>query len=272
VIDHYARSGRRWATGASLVYGPLAAALVAGAPHDLAGRVVLDAGAGTGLATAALVAAGARPVAADFSHDMLAWSAGTRPPAVVADVSVLPLRSGAVDDAVAAFVLNHLVAPAGGLSELARVVRPGGAVLACVYSNASRSEARDAVDAAARQLGWVTPDWYTAIKRDATPILGTAESMRRAARAVGLAGIVVDERPVDVGVHRPEQLVDYRLGQAQFAAWLDAIGPRAAGDVRRRLVDAVRPVMQPYRPIVVFLAARVANRSQGPSATVAPST
>ena len=48
--DHYALSGRRWALGAELVYGPIAADLVAMSPHSLTGRTVLDAGAGTGAA------------------------------------------------------------------------------------------------------------------------------------------------------------------------------------------------------------------------------
>jgi hypothetical protein len=69
--------------------------------------------------------------------------------------------------------------------------------------------------------------------------------------------VVVEERPVDVGVTEPEQLVSYRFGQAHFASWLDHIGPQRAGDIRRRAADAIRPIMQPYQPIVVFLAARV---------------
>ena len=40
--DHYARSGRRWALGAELVYRPIAAELVAMSPHSLAGRTVLE--------------------------------------------------------------------------------------------------------------------------------------------------------------------------------------------------------------------------------------
>jgi hypothetical protein len=43
--DHYAGAGRRWATGATLVYGPIATDLAA-RPHPLAQRTVLDAGAG----------------------------------------------------------------------------------------------------------------------------------------------------------------------------------------------------------------------------------
>ena len=253
--DYYAGAGRRWATGATLVYGPIAAELVAMSPHPLAGRTVLDAGAGTGAVSSALTARRAHPVAMDLSADMLAWNARARPPCAVADIRALPLAAGRVDAAVAAFVLNHLVQPSAGLAELARVTRAGGAVLAAVFSNASRSQARDRVDAVAQDAGWQVPDWYADLKTTAVPILGTAGAMRAAANVAGLAGIAVEERPVDVGVTEPEQLVSYRLGQAPFAGWLDRIGPRRAKEIASHAADAIRPIMQPYRPIVVFLAA-----------------
>jgi hypothetical protein len=87
------------------------------------------------------------------------------------------------------------------------------------------------------------------------PILGTAAAMLTTADAAGLAGIMVEERPADVGVTEPEQLVSYRLGQPLFAGWLDRIGPRRAKEIASHAADAIRPIMQPYRPIVVFLAA-----------------
>lgn len=186
---------------------------------------------------------------------MLAWNARARPPCAVADIRALPLAAGRVDAAVAAFVLNQLVLPSAGLAELARVTRAGGAVLAAVFSNASRSQARDRVDAVAQDAGWQVPDWYVDLKTTAVPILGTAGAMRAAANVAGLAGIAVEERPVDVGVTEPEQLVSYRLGQAPFAGWLDRIGPRRAKEIASHAADAIRPIMQPYRPIVVFLAA-----------------
>jgi SAM-dependent methyltransferase len=254
-VDHYAGAARRWAEGASLVYGPIARQLIAASPHPLRGRIVLDVGAGTGVASTALADAGARPVATDLSFDMLAWQASQRPPALVADICRLSFRDKSVDDTVAAFVLNHLVEPGAGLAELIRVTRPGGALLAGVYSNASRSSVRDTIDLTAQQEGWHVPRWYTDIKQAAVPLLGTPEEMERVAKAAGLVDITVDERPVDVGITEPEQLVDYRLGQAHYSAWLDQLGPRRARLVRSRLVDAIRPIMAPYRPIVVFLAA-----------------
>jgi SAM-dependent methyltransferase len=188
----------------------------------------------------------------DLSIDMLAWNARARPPCVVADIRALPLPAGRVDAAVAAFVLNHLRQPSAGLAELIRVTRPGGAVLAAVFSNASRSQARDRVDAVAQDAGWQVPGWYVDLKTTAVPILGTAGAMRAAADAAG-------ERPVDVGLTEPEQLVSYRLGQPLFAGWLDRIGPRRAQEIASRAADAIRPIMQPYRPIVVFLAATTAT-------------
>jgi SAM-dependent methyltransferase len=257
IADYYAGAARRWAEGATIVYGPIARQLIATSPHPLAGRSVLDAGAGTGVASAELLALQAHPVAADLSHDMLAWKAGGRPPSAVADVRALPFRNGAVDDVVAAFVLNHLVDPAEGLGELVRVARPGGAVLACVYATASRSSVRDAIDQAAQEEGWRIPSWYSDLKRTAVPLLGSAPDMERVAKRAGLRDIVVDERAVDVGVTEPEQLVDYRLGQANYAEWLGRMQPGRAEQIRDRLVAEIRPIMQPYLPVVVFLAARI---------------
>ena len=258
--DHYAGAALGWAHGATIVYAPIARELTATTPHPLAGRTVLDVGAGTGVAGAALEDAGALPVALDLSHDMLASEAGRRPPSAVADVYRLPLRDAAVGDSVAAFVFNHLVEPVAGLAETARVTRPGGALLACVYANTSRSEVRDAIDDAAQREGWRLPDWYLELKRAATPLLGTAEGMARAASRAGLVNIIVDERVVDIGVTEPEQLVDYRLGQAQYSVWLDEVDQGRAQAIRSRLVEAIRPMMRPYRPIVVFLSAIVPTR------------
>ncbi len=256
-VDHYAGAAQRWAEGASLVYGPIAHHLVATCPHPLSGHTVFDVGAGTGVASAALAMAGAQPVAVDLSRPMLAWRAEDRPPAVVGDICALPFEDGGADDVVASFVLNHLVNPAAGLTELVRVTRPGGAVLACVFSNASQNDARDAIDRAAQEEGWRVPAWYTDLKQTAVPLLGTPEDMEQMAQVSGLADIAVSELRVDVGVNEPEQLVAYRLGQANFSDWLDQVEPQQREEIRARLVEAIRPIMRPYRPLVVLLSALV---------------
>jgi SAM-dependent methyltransferase len=249
----YANAAAGWASGAVRVYGPLAAELVGCSPHPLAGRRVLDAGAGTGLGSAAL----AQPIAVDHSHAMLAWDRRRRPPALAGDLSRLPLRDRTVDDALAAFVLNHLARPAAGLRELLRVTRPGGAILASSYATTSGSPARDALDEELRRRGFVPPGWYLDVKAVAVPQVGSAEAMRRVAAAAGLVDPQVAERAVDVGVDHAADLVDYRLGQAQHTGWLASLpaGRRAA--LRSELIEATQPVMRPFRPTVVLLAATV---------------
>jgi len=254
--DWYARSGQRWALGAELVYRPIAAEMVAMSPHPLAGRTVLDAGAGTGAATAALRAGGARVLATDLSAAMLGWNAAARPPCAVADIRALPLAAGAVDDCVAAFVLNHLTDPGSGLAELGRVTRPGGAVLAAVFGNDSRSEARDRIDATALAAGWRVPGWYTELKATAVPLLGGSAAMAATARAAGLGDVHAEQREVDTGVTEPAQLVRYRLGHPVFAGWLDAIGDARARAFAAEAEGALGDDMAPYRPVVVFLTAR----------------
>ena len=211
VDDPYAGVARTWDADAARVYRPIAVDLVAAAPHPLAGRVVLDAGAGTGLAGRELVRAGARVVAVDVSVDMLAWHRGERPPAVAGELTALPLRDRSVDDALAAFVLNHLTAPVLGLRELARVTRPGGAVLATVYAATSGSPARDRVDETALAHGFRWPSWYLEVKRDAAPQLENPEKMaaRRtwsptgSARRTAARGSTGSPRPSGPGCGTP---------------------------------------------------------------------
>lgn len=256
-VARYDGAAEGWARGASLVYGPLAFELVARSVHPLTGRSVLDVGAGTGVGSTALRASGARPIALDLSHDMLLWDRANRPPSAVADVLAVPVKDGGVDDVFASFVLNHVAEPIEGIRELARTARSGGAFLVSTYANESRSAARDCIDVVTSEHGWQAPDWYVRLKGAVAPLLGSGEAMEEAAANAGLVDVVVDEGPIDVGVHRAEQLVDYRLGQAHISEYLRTLPPDGQADLRAAAIAAVEPVMQPYCPIVVFLSARV---------------
>lgn len=91
------------------------------------GSRVLDLGSGTGDFCRELTRAGMRPLGVDLSHGMLAH-ARTDAPLVQADASALPLPSASVDGATSGFVLRNLSHLEACLSELTRVVRPGGRV------------------------------------------------------------------------------------------------------------------------------------------------
>lgn len=112
--------------------GPAYAAAVGGLGLREGDRV-LDAGCGTGRALPPLRAAVGRSgvvVGADLTPAMLeaAVRAGRDRDGrlVLADVTALPLRSGALDAVFGAGLVSHLPRPAENLGELARVVRPGG--------------------------------------------------------------------------------------------------------------------------------------------------
>ena len=94
-----------------------------------AGRRVLDLGAGTGLLTELLVAAGHEVVAVDPSAAMLEQLAARLPhlPTVVAGAEELPFPDDDVD-VVTAAQAAHWFDPAPAAAEMARVLRPGGTV------------------------------------------------------------------------------------------------------------------------------------------------
>ncbi len=93
----------------------------------LDGRRVLDIGAGTGIATRALLARGARVIAVDPGRAMLRRAVAHSPhlPAVVADGVALPVATGSVD--LACFAQSwHWLDPQNRVAEAHRVLRPGG--------------------------------------------------------------------------------------------------------------------------------------------------
>jgi hypothetical protein len=157
---------------------------------------------------------------------------------------------------VDAFELNHLTELVAGLRELARVTRPGGAVLATVYAATSGSPARDRVDEIAVAHGFRWPRWYLTVKQEAAPQLENPRRMAAAARAAGLVDVDAHEYAADVGIERAEDLVAYRFGQAHCRPWLNGLDPAERERVRAAAVAAAAPVMQPYRPRVVRLVAR----------------
>lgn len=101
---------------------------------DLSGKRVLDVGCGLGGKTVAYGEAGARVVGTDLvesnavqSRDYAA-AAGKAIEFFVADAAALPVCDGAFDTVVANDAMEHFAEPERALAEMARALRPGGAI------------------------------------------------------------------------------------------------------------------------------------------------
>ena len=101
---------------------------------------VLDVGCGPGALTSELVARlGADHVAAVDPSASFVEAAAERNPGVdvrLASAELLPFPDDSFDAAIAQLVVHFMAEPVRGISEMARVVQPGGVVGACVWDHA----------------------------------------------------------------------------------------------------------------------------------------
>lgn len=106
------------------------------------GQRALDVGCGPGALTGELVARlGAEAVAAVDPSEPFVIAARERHPRVDVRLSAaeeLPFSAGEFDVALAQLVVHFMVDPIRGLGEMARVARPGGVVVACVWDHAGQ--------------------------------------------------------------------------------------------------------------------------------------
>ena len=90
------------------------------------GSIVLDVGCGTGDLARNLRRNGQRPLGIDLSFGMLTASRAGGPPLIQADAAAMPVRTSSADAAVSGFAVRNFADLPGVLSELGRVLRPGG--------------------------------------------------------------------------------------------------------------------------------------------------
>lgn len=246
-----------WDCAAGRVYRPLARALVASSPVPLGGRPVLDVGSGTGAVAEAAEAAGARVVTADRSHHMVASGAG-RWPSVVADVVTSPFRDDSFFAALAGFVINH-VAPAAALREMARVVTPGGVVLASTWAGGVPDPVKAAIDTVLARWGWVPPPWYRAMKAEIEPISGDPARLASAAEEAGLVDVTATARREDTSAADPDIAVVYRLALPHIAPWVSQLDAGARAGLRSAAVAALGQFPDRWCPSVIVLGGRRAQ-------------
>jgi SAM-dependent methyltransferase len=250
----YDTAADAWGDGPDRVFGALAEALLVRGPA-WSGLRVLDVGAGTGTATRRLVEAGAMAVPTDTALGMLAVARARcvcRP--VAADAMALPVRSGAVDAVVMGFVLNHLPDPGAALAEAARVVRPGGWVLASTWAREDDHPVRDIVEAALRARGWTPPQWYVELKQQTALRTDTVDGLLTAARGTRL--VALDAARVDVPVLLAAgELVGWRLGMPHSAPFVAALPASECKALLAELADSTVG-LPPLVCRTVMLAAR----------------
>jgi ubiquinone/menaquinone biosynthesis C-methylase UbiE len=244
IAGAYDATGDGWEHGPGRVYNVLAERVVACSPAPMAGRLVLDLGAGTGAASRAIGAAGGVPVALDGAFGMLAAARLAR--AVQGDASALPLGDGRVGGVVAAFSLNHVADPVRALREIARVTAPGGPVVVATYAADDSHPVKAAAEAALRAAGWEPEPWYLALRDEIVPRLAARHRCLAAARDAGL-----DAACEAVRVALPhlgaDDLVAWRLGLAQHASFVAGLDPAAIDRVRSDALDRLGP----HPPVLV---------------------
>ncbi|HXQ19831.1 MAG TPA: class I SAM-dependent methyltransferase [Acidimicrobiales bacterium] len=245
-------------TAAEVVYRPLAVALVAACPVRLAGRRVLDVGSGPGAVASAAAAAGATVVAVDRSAPMLEARPDRTWPAAVADVLALPAGPRTFDIVLAAFLLNHLD-PLAALAEMARVVRPGGAVVASTWA-ARPDPVKSAIDRVLADRGWEPPDWYRQMKSVIEEVSGDPERLGAATQQAGLVDVATTIHAEHLAVRDPLAAVGYRLATPHIAPWVSALGVAERNRLVQESATAVEPLLEEWRPAAIFLTARVERK------------
>lgn len=110
--------------------GPDAPALAVELVLEVLPRRVLEVGCGPGEAAERIGASGAEVEALDISERMVALTRARGVKARVGDVQELPFENESFDAALAAWMLYHVPDVERGIAELARVLRPGGRLVA----------------------------------------------------------------------------------------------------------------------------------------------
>lgn len=237
------RDGRAWRLGPHAVYRRFAAAAVAALDRALVGLMAADVGAGAGAMGLELAARGARVVYADRSLDMVREA--PPPQRLVGDITALGLRSAAFDVTAAGFVLSHVDRPEAALTELARVTRPCGHVLATAFPSGDEHPIKAAVNAVLAGAGYEPPAWYAHLKETGEARVGDPVTLRLLAERAGLRAVRVDTVAATLAGLAPWAVVAWRLGMAPVAPFLAGLPAPQRARLTADAMDAVQRAAGP---------------------------
>ncbi|HEY0871665.1 MAG TPA: methyltransferase domain-containing protein [Acidothermaceae bacterium] len=250
----YDATGAAWDNGPRRIYDQLAIALLDRCPVPFDHARAVDAGAGTGAATNELVRRGASVTAVDLSAGMLRCLDPKNASLAVGDVVALPIRTDAVDIAMAAFVLNHLPQPIDALRELARITHPAGAVLVSVFGEAPPHPSKDAIDGVARLYGFTAPAWHRRLKEEFEAQTSTPEPLATLARQAGLVDVSARVEHIQPTM-TDDDLVGWRTGMAHLAPFIATLPTATA----QALADDARAAVVGMPPLDIAMVTLVAR-------------
>jgi ubiquinone/menaquinone biosynthesis C-methylase UbiE len=157
---------------------------------SLTGKLVLDCGAGTGIASRQLAERGATVISLDIGEQMLRRALGRSPGSacILADGNRMPIRTASTDLVTFAqswHWFDHRVAAA----EVARVLKPGGSWAA--WWNRARAEGEQWFQEYQQLVSSACPAYQWQRSRDEDPTPDWTDELVRAQAVVEPAGSVV---------------------------------------------------------------------------------
>jgi len=222
-----------WSGLTRLFIGPLLEAAQAGP-----GVRLLDVASGPGYVTAEGARLGANVTGLDFSPNMVGVARARHPSLTfqTGDAQALPFPDRSFDAVTMNFGLLHLPDPARGLTEAARVLRPGGRYALTVWAGPEESPADKLIEAIVESLADMTVELPPGPPRFG---FGTTDSARATLGANGFRADSVTVRSVHA---------TWRIPSADFLfeAERDA-GVRMSGLLRAQRPEVLQAIHQAMR-------------------------